>query len=51
LSAFPEDAGSRSESALDALSVQLSADELEELAQLTEPSRTYWSKRQSMPWG
>jgi aryl-alcohol dehydrogenase-like predicted oxidoreductase len=36
---------------LAALSVQLSADEVNELAQLAEPSRTYWSKRQSMPWG
>jgi aryl-alcohol dehydrogenase-like predicted oxidoreductase len=36
---------------LDALSVQLSADEVNELAQLAEPSRIYWSTRQSMPWG
>jgi aryl-alcohol dehydrogenase-like predicted oxidoreductase len=36
---------------LGALSVGLSMSDLEELAQIAEPSSTYWSKRQSVEWG
>jgi aryl-alcohol dehydrogenase-like predicted oxidoreductase len=35
---------------LDALSIQLSEAETEELRELTEPSETYWSRRQAQPW-
>jgi aryl-alcohol dehydrogenase-like predicted oxidoreductase len=35
---------------LEALSVTLSANELDALAVLSEPSTTYWSHRQSSPW-
>jgi aryl-alcohol dehydrogenase-like predicted oxidoreductase len=35
---------------LEALSVELSANELEALAALGEPSTTYWSKRQTSLW-
>lgn len=35
---------------LESLSVNLSANELEALAALGEPSPTYWSHRQSSPW-
>jgi aryl-alcohol dehydrogenase-like predicted oxidoreductase len=35
---------------LDALSVQLSEAETEALAELTEPSETYWSRRQAQRW-
>jgi aryl-alcohol dehydrogenase-like predicted oxidoreductase len=35
---------------LEALSVQLSASDIEALAALTEPSTRYWSRRQSSRW-
>lgn len=35
---------------LEALPVRLSADELESLTNIVEPSRLYWSQRQSSPW-
>ena len=35
---------------LEALSVNLSANELDALAALSEPSTAYWSLRQSLPW-
>jgi aryl-alcohol dehydrogenase-like predicted oxidoreductase len=35
---------------LEALSVQLSPPDLAALADLTEPSSTYWARRQSSPW-
>jgi aryl-alcohol dehydrogenase-like predicted oxidoreductase len=36
---------------LEALSVRLTLNDLDELAQLAEPSGSYWSRRQSMRWG
>jgi len=35
---------------LAALSVELSANELDALEPLTEPARDYWLQRQSIPW-
>ncbi|MHB8688991.1 MAG: aldo/keto reductase [Candidatus Dormibacteraceae bacterium] len=35
---------------LDSVSVHLCAQEVEEMAQLAEPSSAYWSKRQATPW-
>ncbi len=35
---------------LQAVSVQLSEIEIEALGQITEPSATYWSRRQASPW-
>ena len=35
---------------LEALSVQLSPADLAALAELSEPSKTYWARRQASPW-
>jgi aryl-alcohol dehydrogenase-like predicted oxidoreductase len=38
------------ESNLTAVEVQLDEGELEALLGLAEPSQSYWSKRQALPW-
>jgi len=35
---------------LQALTLQLSANEIESLTELSEPSTAYWSRRQSQAW-